>query len=75
MRRLLAATGGVALALSLAAPAFAGEFYIGEPVVKNGLQIVPNYLLGIQMDRMVPGMEMGLNSIHLPRSRPARRRQ
>jgi uncharacterized protein involved in high-affinity Fe2+ transport len=30
--------------------AVAAEFYIGEPVVKNGMQIVPNYLLGIEME-------------------------
>ena len=33
--------------LVLAAPAFAvQEFYVGEPVVKEGMQIVPNYLTG-----------------------------
>ncbi len=37
----------------------AAEFYVGEPVEKEGLQIVPNYLVGIEMDKMPPGMEMG----------------
>jgi periplasmic iron binding protein len=49
------------------APTFghAAEFYIGEPVVQNDLQIVPNYLVGIEMDHMPPGGQMGADSIHL----------
>jgi periplasmic iron binding protein len=44
-------------ALLAAAPAFAAqEFYVGEPVVRAGMQIVPNYLIGIEMDRHPPGM-------------------
>jgi uncharacterized protein involved in high-affinity Fe2+ transport len=62
MRRL-------ALALILAAapmPALAvQEFYIGEPVVKEGLQIVPNYLTGVEMDRMPAGMSMAKGAVHL----------
>jgi periplasmic iron binding protein len=58
----LAVIGGAAL---IAAPGHAAEFYIGEPVVQNDLQIVPNYLVGIEMDRMPPGMEMGADTIHL----------
>src|ERR1700742_1585376 len=55
------------LAFLAAEPAFAGaqEFYVGEPVVKEGLQIVPNYLTGIEMDRMPPGMAMGKDAVHL----------
>jgi uncharacterized protein involved in high-affinity Fe2+ transport len=51
----------------LLAPAIAGaaEFYIGEPIERDGVQIVPNYLLGIEMDRMPPGGEMGPDSVHL----------
>jgi uncharacterized protein involved in high-affinity Fe2+ transport len=57
---------GLAASLSLvSAVGHAEEFYIGEPVEQNDLQIVPNYLVGIEMDRMPPGMEMGTNSIHL----------
>jgi hypothetical protein len=57
--------------LALAAVAFAPavshaqEFYIGEPVEQNNLQIVPNYLTGIEMSRMPKGMEMGPDSVHL----------
>jgi uncharacterized protein involved in high-affinity Fe2+ transport len=54
--------GGLALAPALG---HAAEFYIGEPVEQNNLQIVPNYLVGIEMDRMPPGMEMGKDNIHL----------
>jgi uncharacterized protein involved in high-affinity Fe2+ transport len=50
----------------LATPALAAqEFYIGEPVVKEGIQIVPNYLTGVEMDRMPAGMSMAKDSIHL----------
>ena len=57
-----AAIAGTAL---IATPSHAAEFYIGEPVVQNDLQIVPNYLVGIEMDRMPPGMETGAGTIHL----------
>ncbi|HWK43626.1 MAG TPA: iron transporter [Stellaceae bacterium] len=54
------------LALSgFACAAHAEEFYVGEPVVKNGMQLVPNYLVGIEMDKMPKGMTMGPNTIHL----------
>jgi uncharacterized protein involved in high-affinity Fe2+ transport len=62
MKALLAA--GALAALCTGAQA-AQEFYIGEPVVKDGMQIVPNYLTGIEMDRMPPGMAMGKNAVHL----------
>ena len=54
-----------AFALSPLAAHAAQEFYIGEPVVKEGMQIVPNYLTGIEMDRMPPGMAMGKDAVHL----------
>jgi len=43
----------------------AQEFYIGEPVVKDGMQIVPNYLTGVEMDRMPQGAGMAKDSVHL----------
>jgi periplasmic iron binding protein len=58
----LTLAGGVAL---LPALGNAAEFYIGEPVEQDDMQIVPNYLVGIEMDRMPPGMEMGGQTIHL----------
>ncbi len=54
-----------ALALAIPSMAQSAEFYIGEPIVKEGMQIVPNYLVGIEMDRMPPGGEMGPNAVHL----------
>ena len=49
-----------------AVPALAAqEFYVGEPMVKEGMQIVPNYLTGITMDKMPVGMGMSQDSIHL----------
>lgn len=64
---LLLATAGL-LALGAAAsannPARAAEFYIGEPVVQQNLQIVPNYLVGIEMSNM-PAMKPGPDVIHL----------
>jgi hypothetical protein len=38
---------------------YAAEFYIGEPVVQDDMQIVPNYLVVIEMDHMPPGGKMG----------------
>jgi periplasmic iron binding protein len=45
------------------APATAKEFYVGEPVVKNEMQIVPHYLLGIEMSAMPKGTDHG--GVHL----------
>jgi uncharacterized protein involved in high-affinity Fe2+ transport len=52
----------------LMAPALArsGEFYVGDPVEQDNLQIVPNYLTGIEMDHMPKGgAEMGPDTIHI----------
>jgi uncharacterized protein involved in high-affinity Fe2+ transport len=52
--------------IALSAPSQAAqEFYIGEPVVQSGMQIVPNYLTGIEMDHMPPGMSMKTDAVHL----------
>jgi uncharacterized protein involved in high-affinity Fe2+ transport len=58
-------TGVVGAALAWPAASRGAEFYVGEPVEEQGLQIVPNYLVGIEMDPMPPGMEMGPDSVHL----------
>ena len=63
MKRILCAT--LLVAAASAVPAAAKEFYVGEPVVKNDMQLVPHYLLGIEMAPMVKGMEMGPNAVHL----------
>ena len=54
------------LVLAATIPALAvQEFYVGEPVVKEGMQIVPNYLTGVEMSPMPAGMAMGKNAVHL----------
>ena len=45
--------------------ASAAEYYVGEPVVREGMQLVPNYLEGIEMDRHPPGMSMDPKAIHI----------
>jgi periplasmic iron binding protein len=63
--RLLTFSLGLAALLG-AVPAFAAqEFYVGEPVVKEGMQIVPNYLTGIEMDHMPAGMAMDKDAVHI----------
>ena len=59
---LFVASTAVLLATS---PAAAKEYYVGEPVVQNELQIVPHYLLGIEMAPMPKGAAMGPNAVHL----------
>jgi uncharacterized protein involved in high-affinity Fe2+ transport len=54
-----------AIAGLLTVSAAAKEFYVGEPVVKNAMQLVPHYLLGIEMEPMVKGMAMGSNAVHI----------
>src|SRR6202012_488775 len=63
MVRLFFAVGAASF-LTLVPAQAAQEFYIGEPVVQSGMQIVPNYLTGIQMDRMPPGMSMDKDAVH-----------
>ena len=46
-------------------PAAAKEFYVGEPIVANNMQIVPHYLLGIEMSAMPKGTAMGPDAVHL----------
>jgi uncharacterized protein involved in high-affinity Fe2+ transport len=66
MERLGYATLIAAAAASLALqPAAAKEFYIGEPVVQNDMQLVPHYLVGIEMAPMPKGAAMGKDAVHL----------
>lgn len=64
VRWLVAALFGL-ISLSFAPAAGAREFPIGEPVEREGLQIVPHYLEGIEMSPMPTGMEMGAGAVHL----------
>ncbi len=61
LRSLAAAAISVAF---MSHGAMAGEFYVGEPVVKDHLQLSPAYLTDIEMDRHPPGMSMDPKAIH-----------
>ncbi len=57
---------GLVVALTVSSgTAGAGEFFVGGPVHKNGLQIVGNYLVGIEMEPMPPQAAMGKDAVHL----------
>lgn len=65
MRKLFVLAATLICSPLLATPSFAKEYYVGEPVVKNEMQLVPHYLLGIEMSPMRAGMTMGKNPVHL----------
>ncbi len=46
-------------------PANAHEFYVGGPVHKYDMEIVANYLVGIEMAPMTAGMVHGGDAIHI----------
>jgi uncharacterized protein involved in high-affinity Fe2+ transport len=41
------------------------EFHVGGPETKSGLEIVGNYLTGIEMEPMPKGSAMGPDAVHL----------
>jgi periplasmic iron binding protein len=50
----------------LASPtAIAREFFVGGPSHKYDMEIVANYLLGVEVSPMMPGMIEGTDVIHL----------
>ncbi len=50
----------------LGAPvANAHEYFVGGPVHQHDMEIVANYLVGVEMAPMLPGMAMGPDVIHL----------
>jgi periplasmic iron binding protein len=59
------AVGFLVAAAAAVTPAAAKEFYVGEPIVQNDMQIVPHYLLGIVMSPMPKGAAMGPDAVHL----------
>lgn len=65
MRLALISSLALGSAFALIGSAQATEFYVGEPVTKNGMQIVANYLVGIEMDPMPKGAAMGPDAVHL----------
>lgn len=64
MRPLLLAATGLA-ALALMQPASAREYFVGGPVHEHDMEIVANYLIGVEMAPMMPGMAHGSDVIHL----------
>lgn len=62
-RSLLAVFGATALAFSHAANA--REYYVGGPVREHDMEIVANYLVGVEMAPMLPSMVHGPDVIHL----------
>jgi uncharacterized protein involved in high-affinity Fe2+ transport len=61
----MASTICVAMALTVSSGASAREYYIGGPVQKFDMEIVANYLVGIEMAPMTAGMAHGPDVIHL----------
>ena len=51
--------------LALAGAAQAREYFVGGPVQKNDMEIVANYLLGVEMSPKMPDMPQGSDVIHL----------
>ena len=52
-------------AASLAAPVQAREYFVGGPVHQHDMEIVANYLIGVEMAPMSAKMAMGPDVIHL----------
>jgi periplasmic iron binding protein len=68
MTKLRAVAAGLACAaamLAAAQPAGAREYFVGGPVHVNDMEIVANYLVGVQMAPMTRSMVMGPDVIHL----------
>ena len=51
--------------LALSQAASAREYFVGGPVHQHDMEIVANYLVGIEMAPMPPDMPMGPDVIHL----------
>ena len=62
----LVITTAVALALS-APPALSREIFVGGPVHKDDMEIVANYLVGIEMAPMMPSPAMRCWMTGVPR--------
>ncbi len=63
MKRIVLAAASAALLASPAAGA--REYFVGGPVHQHDMEIVANYLVGVEMAPMPPGMAMGADVIHL----------
>jgi hypothetical protein len=65
MSRILTTACVVAALAAMSLTARAQEFYVGDAVTKNDLELVPHYLLGIEMAPMTKDMAMGPNAVHI----------
>ncbi len=66
LRTIHLTSGVLAIIMTLVAPAaFAREYFVGGPVHKNDMEIVANYLIGIEMAPMMTDMPHGPDVIHL----------
>jgi uncharacterized protein involved in high-affinity Fe2+ transport len=54
-----------AAALLVSQAALAREYFVGGPVHEHDMEIVANYLVGVEMAPMSPDMVMGPDVIHL----------
>lgn len=59
------ALAGASALLGAAPPASAREFYVGGPIQIHDMEIVANYLVGVQMAPMTMPMPQGPDVIHL----------
>ena len=64
MKRIVVAAACAAAILASPA-AGAREYFVGGPVHEHDMEIVANYLVGVEMAPMPPGMAMGADVIHL----------
>ena len=55
----------LAVALLASRAAAGHEYFVGGPVHRDDMEIVANYLVGVEMAPMPPGMAMGADVIHL----------
>jgi uncharacterized protein involved in high-affinity Fe2+ transport len=53
------------LLVILSTSAHAREYFVGGPVHKNDMEIVANYLVGVEMAPKTAGMAHGADAIHL----------
>jgi periplasmic iron binding protein len=60
-----AALATISAFVLFAGSARSAEFYMGEPVEKEGMQFSPAYLTGIEMDRHPAGMSMDPKAVHI----------
>jgi periplasmic iron binding protein len=64
IKHVILATAAAAIVI-LAPVAGAREYFVGGPVHKNDMEIVANYLVGVEMAPMTPNMPHGSDVIHL----------